>query len=164
MSVNLLDNLSYLGKKPSFSRDLHLTLEEMKNFNPNFLSDMYISCCIETGKVYCYNVNNEFDETLGKWREIIGSTQIGDIEASKDEDSTYISSVEVVSGTSEDIECTKTVTTIGNEITTIVTANVDSSDVDVLKAGDIVSITKEIDGIVVYEYSFLDSAIVSPFD
>lgn len=74
MSVNLLDNLSYLGKKPSFSRDLHLTLEEMKNFNPNFLSDMYISCCIETGKVYCYNVNNEFDETLGRWRPIEGGT------------------------------------------------------------------------------------------
>ena len=44
MAVSMLDNISYLGRKNDTVRSQFNTIEEMKNFNPNYLSDLYISC------------------------------------------------------------------------------------------------------------------------
>ena len=42
----MLDNISYLGRKNDTVRSQFNTIEEMKNFNPNYLSDMYIISAI----------------------------------------------------------------------------------------------------------------------
>lgn len=164
MSISLLDNLSIKKQAPDVERQLFNDVDEMVAFSTNYLPDVYECNVKSTGARYRFDRNNHaYDAQLGYWKLVSGS-QLGDLEASEDEDTSYVTSVEIAD-TLENIECTKTVTTVGNEITTIVTANADSSDPDTLKAGDIVSIVKEINGIVVYEYYYTDNeTIVSPFD
>lgn len=70
MAVSMLDNISYLGRKNDTVRSQFNTIEEMKNFNPNYLSDMYISCCLEDGCVYVYNISNPETTDTGKWKKI----------------------------------------------------------------------------------------------
>ena len=70
MAVSMLDNISYLGRKNDTVRSQFNTIEEMKNFNPNYLSDMYISCCLEDGCVYVYNISNPETAETGKWKKI----------------------------------------------------------------------------------------------
>lgn len=165
MAITVGAGFRLRSPQQNFERDSYTTLDEMINVADSTLPNIFTATCEETGKMYIYQKTNDIDPKLGKWRDITGNAQIGDIEASEDEDVSYVTNVEVIEGAAEDLECTKTVTTIGNEVTTIITANADSSDPDVLKAGDIVSIKKEIDGIVVYEYSFTENnTIVSPFD
>ena len=165
MAITVGAGFRLRSPQQNFERDSYSTLEEMKNVTDSSLPDIFIATCLETGKLYIYQKTNDVDAITGKWREVVGSSSIGDLDVSEDEDTTYVTSVEIVEGTSEDLECTKTVTTIGDEVTTIITANADSSDPDTLKAGDIVSIVKEINGIVVYEYYYMDNeTIVSPFD
>ena len=74
MAISMLDNISYLGKQNDTVRSQFNTIEEMKNFNPNYLSDMYVTCCLEDGCVYVYNVANSVDPTTGKWRMLSGGT------------------------------------------------------------------------------------------
>lgn len=68
MSVSLLDNFSYNGKKPNFSRDLMPSIEVMKNYSENYLPPVFTTLCEEDGKRYRYNVSNSEDPVLGKWR------------------------------------------------------------------------------------------------
>lgn len=70
MAVSMFDNISYLGRKNDTVRSQFNTIEEMKNFNPNYLSDMYISCCLEDGCVYVYNISNPETTDTGKWKKI----------------------------------------------------------------------------------------------
>lgn len=68
MAVSLLDNFSYNGKKPNFSRDLMPSIEVMRNYNENYLPPVFTALCEEDGKRYRYNVSNSVDPVLGKWR------------------------------------------------------------------------------------------------
>ena len=163
MAITVGAGFRLRSPQQNFERDSYKTLEEMKNVTDSTLPEIFTATCEETGKLYIYQKTNEPDPVTGKWREVSGS--LGDIEESEDEDGSYVTEVEVIEGTFEDLECTKTTTTLGNEVTTIITANVDSSDPDVLKTGDIISIKKEINGVVVFEYDFTEnSTVVSPFD
>lgn len=162
MAIQYADNLEIRMRAPNVQRDLFNSIADMAAFNENYLPDMFVCVNTEDGNLYVYNRTNEVDATTGKWRKFTGGAT--DVELDETKDTAYTESVEITTGTAEDITCTKTVTTVGNEVTTIIVATQDSSDPDVLAAGDVVSITKEIDGVLVYEYSFQDSVIVSPFD
>lgn len=76
--ISLADNLSIRGKKPNVERDLFDTLENMKNYSPNYLPDIFLAACKETGKFYVYKASNTVDATLGKWRELIEFPSAGD--------------------------------------------------------------------------------------
>ena len=69
MSLTFGDNISYQGKKPLDSRSIFKTIADMKAYSENYLPPLAICQNEEDGKTYTYNVNNEVDETLGKWRE-----------------------------------------------------------------------------------------------
>lgn len=164
MAISLLDGLSIKKQSPDVERQLFDDISAMAAFDERYLPDVYEANIKADGSRWRFNRNNEVDATTGKWRAVSGG--LGDIEASEDEEEGIITDVEIIEGTTEEVECTRITTTIGSEVTTIIRANEDSSDPDSLKAGDIVSIKKEIDGIVVYEYNFAeqDNEIVSPFD
>lgn len=72
MAIPFGDNLVYQGREPNFTRDQFKTIEEMKNFPPNYLPDVFIATCVEDGNVYVFNRNNEEDATLGQWRLLSG--------------------------------------------------------------------------------------------
>lgn len=77
MALSFLDNVDYRGKKPNFTRDLFETLSDMKSFSELYLPDMFIACCKETGKLYLFNRENDFDAILGRWREYSGGNAAG---------------------------------------------------------------------------------------
>lgn len=68
MSVSMLDNISYLGKKADNVRSLFNTIDEMVAFNENYLPDVYECNVVEDGNRYKYNRSNSVDSDLGKWR------------------------------------------------------------------------------------------------
>ena len=70
MAVSLLDQFDLRGKKQNFKRDSFNTIAEMVAFSTNYLPDMFETFCYETRKKYRYDVNNDEDLTLGKWREV----------------------------------------------------------------------------------------------
>lgn len=74
MALSFLDNVDYRGKKPNFLRDLFKTVSEMAAFSENYLPDVFITSCIEDGKVYVFNRNNTVDPKFGKWRPLEGGT------------------------------------------------------------------------------------------
>ena len=74
MALSFLDNVDYRGKKPNFLRDLFKTVSEMAAFSENYLPDVFITSCIEDGKVYVFNRNNIVDPKFGKWRPLEGGT------------------------------------------------------------------------------------------
>lgn len=69
--IQVADNFNYRGKKPNFDRDSFDTLKSMKDYSDNNIDEGHISYCIETGKHYKYNSNNDIDSTTGKFREFI---------------------------------------------------------------------------------------------
>ena len=69
--IQVADNFNYRGKKPNFDRDSFDTLQSMKSYSDNNIDEGHISYCIETGKHYKYNSNNDIDSTTGKFREFI---------------------------------------------------------------------------------------------
>lgn len=79
MALSFLDNIDYRGKKPNFTRDLFATVADMASFSESYLPDVFIACCIETGKLYMFNRNNDLDATLGKWREYISGSSTGNL-------------------------------------------------------------------------------------
>lgn len=42
----------------------------MRDFNTNYLPDIFTGTCLETGKFYIYNINNPIDPITGHWREL----------------------------------------------------------------------------------------------
>lgn len=68
MAVSMLDNISYLGKKPDNVRSQFATIADMKAISENYLPDIYEAFCLEDGNKYRYNRSNSEDETTGKWR------------------------------------------------------------------------------------------------
>jgi hypothetical protein len=71
--MKITDSFEYNGKKQNFKRDSYATLAEMKAVAESKIPDIFTATCAETGKLYIFNINNEVDETLGKWREAGGS-------------------------------------------------------------------------------------------
>ena len=76
MSLNIIDNFKYLGKKYLDSRQSFNTLEEMKNCNT--VPDGFITYCNEDKKRYAYDSANEATEKLGKWRVYLVDVIVGE--------------------------------------------------------------------------------------
>lgn len=66
MSLNIIDNFRYLGRKFLDSRQSFDTLEQMKNCND--VPNGFVTYCNEDKKRYTYDASNEPTETLGKWK------------------------------------------------------------------------------------------------
>ncbi|MBP5422640.1 MAG: hypothetical protein J6Y78_09385 [Paludibacteraceae bacterium] len=75
MAIELFDNLDYRGPKPDFVRQQYDTLEEMREVIDNQLPPLYLAYCLETSKIYLYNVKNARDPVTGKFRELSTSSQ-----------------------------------------------------------------------------------------
>ena len=69
MAISLIDNLKIQNKKQNVERDSFVTIADMVAYSPNYLPNLFHTMCEETGKMYVYNVNNDDDPVLGKWRE-----------------------------------------------------------------------------------------------
>ena len=72
--MKITENFEYIGTSQNFERDSYATLAEMKAVVDKRMPDIFTAICKETGKLYIYNKSNEVDETLGKWREVGGSS------------------------------------------------------------------------------------------
>ena len=87
-----------------------------------------------------------------------------DITTAVNKDINYNESIEISEGSPENINCSKIIQKNGSEVVTIVVANQDSSDPSKIKAGDTISIVKQINEVVIYEYNILDdNTIHDPF-
>ena len=69
MAISLIDNLKIQNKKQNVERDSFISIADMVAYSPNYLPNLFHTMCEETGKMYVYNVNNDIDPILGKWRE-----------------------------------------------------------------------------------------------
>ena len=69
MAISLIDNLKIQNKKQNVERDSFVSIADMVAYSPNYLPNLFHTMCEETGKMYVYNVNNDDDSVLGKWRE-----------------------------------------------------------------------------------------------
>ena len=79
MSISMLDNISYKGRKPDNVRSQFNTIAEMVSFSEDYLPEIYITLNAETGKQYMYKRSNSVDSLLGKWREVDNSGGVGDL-------------------------------------------------------------------------------------
>ena len=70
MAISLIDNLKIQNKKQNVERDSFVSIAYMVAYSPNYLPNLFHTMCEETGKMYVYNVNNDIDPVLGKWREL----------------------------------------------------------------------------------------------
>jgi hypothetical protein len=73
MAISLIDNLKIQNKKQNVERDSFATILDMVSYSPNYLPNIFHAMCEETGKMYVYNINNDIDPVLGKWRVLEGS-------------------------------------------------------------------------------------------
>lgn len=69
MPISLIDNLKIQNQKSNVERDCFKTISDMVSYSPNYLPNLFHAMCEETGKMYVYNINNDIDPVLGKWRE-----------------------------------------------------------------------------------------------
>ena len=69
MSINIGDNLSYLGAKPLDGRLKYDTVSEMAGMSDNVLYDGCLAYCVGSDKTYQWKSSNSIDPTTGKWRE-----------------------------------------------------------------------------------------------
>ena len=72
MGISIIDNFNYRAGKPNFERDLFEDIAEMVAFREDYLPPVF-ECNLKSGDRYRYNVNNEIDPILGKWRLVTGS-------------------------------------------------------------------------------------------
>ena len=72
MGISIIDNFNYRAGKPNFERDLFEDIAEMVAFREDYLPPVF-ECNLKSGDRYRYNVNNEVDPILGKWRLVTGS-------------------------------------------------------------------------------------------
>ena len=73
MGISIIDNFDYRAGKPNFARDLFGNIEEMVAFREDYLPPVF-ECNLKSGDRYRYNVNNEVDPILGKWRLVSASS------------------------------------------------------------------------------------------
>ena len=84
MAISFLDNLSIKKQAPDVQRQLFDTVADMVAWDVRYLPDVYECNVKSTGKRYRYNINNENDAALGKWREVTtgsgGSSNYNELE------------------------------------------------------------------------------------
>ena len=94
-----------------------------------------------------------------EWKLIGGQAKV---ELKKEIDNNYIAAV-TINGTNENILCEKKIETIGSEVREILIAKAPSSDGSI-NVGDVVSIKKTINSVIIFEYNILDdNTIHDPF-
>ena len=81
MSLQFGDNFNLRMRKQNVERDSFKTLEEMKNYPESSLPDIFHAMNEEDGNMYIYNINNEIDKVLGKWRLLNNNENIDDVQA-----------------------------------------------------------------------------------
>lgn len=74
MAVSMLDNFNIRRSAPNVERDMFQTIEEMKEYNENYLPQVFICTNVEDGCIYVFNKGNEVDEVTGKWRKFSGGS------------------------------------------------------------------------------------------
>lgn len=113
MSINIGDNLSYLGAKPLDGRLKYDTVSEMAGMADNVLYEGCLAYCVGTGKTYQWKSSNTVDPTTGKWREFTsgGGTAedpieyVSELPTSGIEDKIY--GIKVTSGITKTIQIIK---------------------------------------------------------
>lgn len=68
MSVQVIDNFSYKGKKGNFERDNFDTLQAMRSYPEDGIDEGHVCFCNEDGNHYKFNRLNRVDGTTGRWR------------------------------------------------------------------------------------------------
>ena len=74
MAVSMLDNFDIRKSSPNVKRDMFDTIADMKDYNENYLPQVFIATCVEDGCIYIFNKGNTEDSTTGKWRKFEGGT------------------------------------------------------------------------------------------
>ena len=74
MAISMLDNFNIRRSAPNVERDMFQTIEEMKEYNENYLPQVFICTNVEDGCIYVFNKGNEVDEVTGKWRKQSGGS------------------------------------------------------------------------------------------
>ena len=74
MAISFLDNLDIRKSTPNVKRDMFDTIADMKEYNENYLPQVFIATCVEDGCIYIFNKGNLVDDTTGKWRKFEGGT------------------------------------------------------------------------------------------
>ena len=82
MAIPALDSFSALGEFQNFERDAFETLEDMKNFNEDFLPEQFVAICYEDASMYYFNKKNTIDEITGKWRKFSGGSGDSEVKIS----------------------------------------------------------------------------------
>ena len=120
MAISMADHFKLQNRAQNFERDSFLTLQEMRDFNTNYLPDIFTATCLETGKFYIFNIGNSIDPITGRWRELGGVDEWIKTSTTTDADGNTI-----------------TTTTIGGIVTTVTTN----------PGGDIIQTTGTIGGV-----------------
>ena len=76
MSLNIIDNFKYLGKKFLDDRESFKTIEDMKNCTT--VPDGFITYCQEDEKRYEFKSSNTINELTGKWTEFVVNADFSD--------------------------------------------------------------------------------------
>ena len=74
MAVSMLDNFNIRKSSPNVERDMFQTIADMKDYNENYLPQVFIATCVEDGCIYIFNKGNSVDDTTGKWRKFEGGS------------------------------------------------------------------------------------------
>ena len=74
MAISFMDNLDIRKSAPNVKRDMFETIADMKEYNENYLPQVFITTCVEDGSIYIFNKGNEIDDTTGKWRKFEGGS------------------------------------------------------------------------------------------
>ena len=74
MAVSMLDNFNIRKSSPNVERDMFQTVADMKDYNENYLPQVFIATCVEDGCIYIFNKGNLIDDTTGKWRKFEGGS------------------------------------------------------------------------------------------
>lgn len=74
MAVSMLDNFTIRKSSPNVERDMFQTVADMKDYNENYLPQVFIATCVEDGCIYIFNKGNLVDDTTGKWRKFEGGS------------------------------------------------------------------------------------------
>lgn len=74
MAVSMLDNFNIRKSSPNVERDMFQTVADMKDYNENYLPQVFIATCVEDGCIYIFNKGNLVDDTTGKWRKFEGGS------------------------------------------------------------------------------------------
>lgn len=106
MSISIVSNFKYQGPLANFERDQYATLSDMLNVNENILPPVFIGVCLETKKAYLYNVENDVDPVLGKWREIANGSDVNDATITIKKNGTAVDSFTANQATAKDINIT----------------------------------------------------------